>query len=146
MKLAVAPEGVRLSFKEIAECEDIPRDYLAKILRSLVSADIATSRRGAKGGYQLARDIELITFLDVMEAADSAIAINLCTQNGDGCLRTPECAMASVWQRTEDAMRTVLRQTTIADVLPKRGQIGSSELRLEDLMLDRRGSHPWESL
>lgn len=148
MKLAVAPDGVRLSFKDIAECEDIPRDYLAKILRSLVSAEIISSRRGANGGYHLARTVDAITFLDVMEAADSAIAINLCTQNGDGCVRTTECSMAFVWQRTEDAMRDVLRNTTIADVLPVPGVRESAGLRLEDLerMAEASGTLPCENL
>lgn len=145
MKLAVSSQGTLLSFKDIANCEDIPRDYLAKILRSLVDAELISSRRGANGGYKLAKPVDEITFLDVMEAADSAIAINLCTQNGDGCVRTSECSMAQVWQRAEDAMREVLRGTTIADVLtveqaslsdgnPANPASATAQLQLRDLV------------
>jgi Rrf2 family protein len=127
LRLAEAPSNQRLSFKEIAELEDIPQDYLAKILRCLVDGGVVTSRRGANGGYTLARSPEDITFLDVMESADSVVSVNVCTSSGDGCSRTSDCAMASIWQRAEDAMRSVLGGTTIADVLP------SAHLKLDDL-------------
>jgi Rrf2 family protein len=127
LRLANADSGQRLSFKEIAEYEDIPQDYLAKILRSLVDNGVVTSKRGMNGGYTLAMPPESITFLQVMEAADSAISINLCTTNGDGCARTTNCAMVKVWQQAEDAMRGVLAGTTLADVL------GPDRLRLDDL-------------
>ena len=127
LKLAGANPNERLSFKQIAECEEIPQDYLAKILRCLVDGGVVTSRRGAHGGYSLARAPEEITFLEVMESADSTISVNVCTSSGDGCSRNVDCAMVAVWQAAEDAMRSVLAGTTIADVLP------GSRLKLGDL-------------
>ena len=117
LTLARAPKDARLSFKDIADCEDIPRDYLAKILRTLVDADLVESKRGANGGYKLARPAEALSFLEVIEAADSPVAVNLCTEFGNGCDRSNDCALASVWQTAENAMRQVFAATTIADVL-----------------------------
>ena len=106
-----------MSFKDIAEREDIPKDYLAKILRSLVDARIVVSRRGANGGYALARLPQDISFLDVIEAADSPVAVNHCTENGVGCCLATECALVHVWQAAETAMRAVFARTTIASVI-----------------------------
>ncbi len=116
LTLARAPDD-RLSFKDIAESEDIPRDYLAKILRTLVDADLIDSKRGANGGYRLCVPVEDLTFLQVIEAADSPVAVNLCTEFGSGCTRSTDCALACVWRSAEEAMRKVFAGTTIADIL-----------------------------
>jgi len=118
--LARASDAERVSFKDIAEREDIPKDYLAKILRSLVDARIVVSRRGANGGYALARPPHEISFLDVIEAADSPVAVNHCTENGAGCCLATECALVHVWQAAENAMRGVFARTTIASVITTR--------------------------
>lgn len=116
LSLSRAPELEWLSFKDIAASNEIPRDYLAKILRSLVDAGIVDSKRGANGGYKLARPAHDVTFLEVIEAADSPVAVNHCTEQGAGCCKQRDCAMAVVWQRAEDAMRTVFAGTTLGDV------------------------------
>lgn len=115
--LARTSDDERLSFKDIADTQDIPRDYLAKILRSLVDAGVIESRRGANGGYRLSRAPEDVSFLEIIEAADSPVAVNLCTEQGTGCCMSADCALAPVWQRAEDAMREVFARTSLSDVL-----------------------------
>jgi Rrf2 family protein len=117
-------EGAVVSFKDIARDEQVPKDFLAKIMRSLVDAGILRSVRGAGGGFSLARRPAAITFLDVLQAADGPVAINDCCEAGAGCPQIGECRMQNVWVRAERAMVQVLRTTTIADVLrhPARAQ------------------------
>lgn len=114
--LARLPEGTRVSYKDVAEREDIPRDFVAKILRSLVDAGLAESTRGPGGGFSLARSPETITFLDVIEAAEGPIALNRCCEAGEGCERSGDCSLESVWRRGERAMVDVFRSTSIAQV------------------------------
>ncbi|MCB9521255.1 MAG: Rrf2 family transcriptional regulator [Myxococcales bacterium] len=122
--LARAGDAGRLSFKDIAEREDIPRDYLAKILKELVDAELIESRRGANGGYSLARPADDISFLAVIEAADSPVAVNHCTENGVGCDQATDCAIAGVWQAAEDAMRTVFARTSVGAMLHRPLDLG----------------------
>lgn len=105
------------SFQKIADAEDIPGEYLAKILRTLRDADIIRSKRGAAGGYELARAPEDLSFLDVIEAAEERVAINLCSEHGIGCSQASSCAMASVWRAGERAMLDVFRRTRISDLV-----------------------------
>ena len=130
--LAKVPDTERVSFKCVADDQEIPRDYLAKILRTLVDAGIVASRRGANGGYRLARLPKEITFLEVIEAADSPVALNLCTESGTGCCKSGDCQMVSVWQAAEDAVRIVFGRTTLADVL------GKKPLTLQELTANGR--------
>ncbi len=114
--LARLPAGTRVSYRDVAEQEDVPRDFVAKILRSLVDAGLAESTRGPGGGFSLARAPETITFLDVIEAAEGPIALNRCCEAGEGCERSGGCTLESVWRRGERAMIDVFRSTSIAEV------------------------------
>lgn len=105
------------SFRSIAEAEDIPSDFLPKILRALRDAGVIESKRGAAGGYILSRAPEELTFLDVIEAADEPIALNHCSDHGEGCVHTSRCAMAAVWRAGERAMIDVFRRTRISDLV-----------------------------
>ena len=76
--LASVPEGSIVPFREIGRSMEIPQDFLAKILKTLVNAGIVNSVRGARGGYRLARSAHDISFLDVIEAVEGPVALNTC--------------------------------------------------------------------
>lgn len=105
-----------VSFREIAEAQDVPPDFMAKILRSLVENELLTSTRGANGGYRLAKAASQVTFLDVIEAADSPISLNICCDQGEGCQLSDSCSMRDIWQRGEDAMKDVFRSVYLSDL------------------------------
>lgn len=114
--LANQPQGVLVSFREIAERECIPREFLAKILRGLAEAGIVQASRGTAGGFALARPANEITFLDVIVASDGPIQLNDACTAGLGCVRSGGCSMQSVWRQAETAMMTVFEQTRISDM------------------------------
>lgn len=105
-----------VSFREISASQEVPREFLAKILRSLVTTGVIESQRGANGGYRLSRPASEITFLEVIEAADGPIALNECCENGIGCSRAPLCSMESVWNRAEAAMKDVFAKVRLSDL------------------------------
>jgi Rrf2 family protein len=117
IRLARLPKEQVINFKNIAQTERIPEEYLAKILRALVLRGLVRSIRGARGGYQLARQPSEISFLDVIEATDGPISINTCLGNGGGCPIHNYCSMHQVWRRAQDAMLEVFRGTTLHDVI-----------------------------
>jgi Rrf2 family protein len=119
--------GETLSFREIGEQQEIPKDFLAKILRTLVDAGIVASVRGSGGGFMLARPACEVSFLDVIEAVEGPVALNECTVNGAGCAWSMQCGMSSVWEQAQGAMLGVLRNTNLSTMrLPDR------VLRLEE--------------
>jgi Rrf2 family protein len=114
--LASLPEGLTTSFREIARKMDIPEEFLAKILKTLVKAKLVRSTRGAHGGYNLARAATQISFLDVIEAVEGPVSVNLCTEQsheGEGCRFSGACSMYSVWREGQQAMLEVYRHTRL---------------------------------
>jgi len=64
------------SITEIAKQQEVPKKFLEKIIRDLTRCGLIKSKRGACGGYTLARPPEQISFYDVIEAIEGPIAIN----------------------------------------------------------------------
>jgi Rrf2 family protein len=113
------------SISEIAEAEAIPRDFLAKILKELTRAGILKSFQGVTGGYQMAKARESVTFLDVVEAMEGPLQVNLCAgaESDCGCSRFDGCTMKTFW----DDVQASLRKTLIA------ANFGDPRLRSQQL-------------
>lgn len=63
---------------QISEATMVPRAYLAKVVQALVRAGILHSQRGVKGGVLLARSLDELTMLDVVNAVDPIQRIHSC--------------------------------------------------------------------
>ncbi len=87
LRLAKSPLGTRLEAMEISRNECIPERYLFKVMRKLSKAGIVKSYRGMNGGFALARLPELITLLDVVEAVEGPIYLNVCFKDENQCNR-----------------------------------------------------------
>jgi Rrf2 family protein len=112
--LASLPDGMTTSFREIARQMDIPEEFLAKILKILVKAKLVKSVRGSHGGYSLALPASQVSFLDVIEAVEGPVSVNVCTDPGEsGCRFTNACSMYGVWAQGQERMLEVYRSTKL---------------------------------
>jgi Rrf2 family protein len=111
---------------EIAEHEGLPLAYLEHLVARLRRADLVESKRGARGGYLLARDADQITMAEVVEALEGTIAPIECISSTPGggvvCSREtdPEhvCTTKVLWTRVRFAIVRTLAETTLADLIP----------------------------
>ena len=109
------PKGKLGSINSIAEAESIPREFLAKILKDLTRSGILISFQGVTGGYRLTRAPKDITFLDVIEAIDGPIHLNLCTEKGNcSCDEIDTCQMKDFWVVQENSFKKALGKHNFA--------------------------------
>src|ERR1700759_1265153 len=103
--LASQRAGEPIRIADIAQRQKIPQKFLELILASLKQAGFVESRRGAEGGYLLARPAESITVGDVLRFVEGA-------QEGKSRARqkipTP---FASMWQQVDEAVSGILDKT-----------------------------------
>jgi Rrf2 family protein len=85
-------------------------------MKTLVDHGIARSTRGPRGGYKLARPAESINVLEIIEAAEGPVAVNVCLDDDDACSRQSFCTMTSVWREGQERMLDVFRATTLASL------------------------------
>jgi len=65
---------------QISHSENIPREYLAKVLKHLVQAGLLRSVKGIYGGYFLSKPRTQYNFLNILEAVDGPLSPALCTR------------------------------------------------------------------
>lgn len=111
--LASVPAADIVPFREIARRMNMPQDFLAKILKRLVDKGLLRSTRGKSGGFSLAKDKSQISFLDVIEAVEGPIVVNLCLSSRGSCKLTPSCTMYAVWKLGQERMLEVYRSATL---------------------------------
>lgn len=116
--LAQFPVGHVSSLRDVGGAQDIPESFLAKIFQSLVHAGLATSQRGAHGGFSLARPATEVTVRQVIEAIDGPISLNSCVLHPDDCCRSSACAMHKVWEQAQERMMGVLDDVSLAQLVP----------------------------
>lgn len=129
---SISPEQV-VPFREIARQMLVPEDFLAKILKTLVDQGLVRSTRGPHGGYALGQPASNISFLQVIEAVEGPIALNVCLDD-EGCGKSAACTMASVWKDGQEKMLEVYRATPLSALVMKpdaQGQIGLVQLERE---------------
>ena len=104
--LSSLPKNAVGSINEVAAAESIPREFLAKILKDLTNGGLLTSHFGVHGGYRLARKSKDISLLDVIEAVDGPVHLNLCTEAaGAYCTRAGHCPMHGFWIAQEKLIK-----------------------------------------
>jgi Rrf2 family transcriptional regulator, cysteine metabolism repressor len=111
---------------EIAETDGLPLAYLEHLVARLRRAELVESRRGARGGYLLARPATEITMAEIVEALEGTIAPIECISEGaDGqvvCAREAEadhvCPTKLLWTRVRFSIVRTLQDTTLADLVP----------------------------
>jgi Rrf2 family protein len=101
----------------IAKDQQIPLAFLIKILVDLRTAGLVISRRGASGGHLLARDPAAVSIADVIRAAEGPLADVRGTPPEDISYPGASAPLRDVWLATRVALREVLEETTIADVV-----------------------------
>jgi len=113
MYLARYPVGHVSSLHDVGQAQDIPESFLAKIFQSLVHAGLATSQRGAHGGFSLAHPAGEISVRQLIEAVDGPISLNGCVLWPEECRRSNGCTMHAAWEVAQERLMAVLEDVTL---------------------------------
>jgi Rrf2 family protein len=100
----------------IADAQQIPPNFLENILADLRNAGIVTSRRGAEGGYWLARPAAEIALADVIRAVDGPLANVRGVRSEQLEYGGSAAKLLEVWVAVRASLRDVLERVTLADV------------------------------
>jgi Rrf2 family protein len=114
--LAGLPPETRTSRAELAAATECPEQFLSKVLQSLTRAGLVLSHRGNTGGFELPGIHRIVTVLDVVEAVEGPMKLNVCLISDRACTRQEWCPAHDVWANAQTAVAQVLRAATIADM------------------------------
>jgi Rrf2 family protein len=116
VELAASAGDGTMKAEQIAEAQSIPLNFLENILAELRRAGIVESRRGAAGGYLLAKPPEDVSLADVIRAVEGPLA-NVRGMSPDALEYEGSAErLRDVWVALRSSVRAVLEQVTLADV------------------------------
>lgn len=105
------------NINDLAECADVPKAYLAKIVKQLNDAGIICSKRGSKGGVWLARPAKLISLLDISMVLEGRDFLETCLLGSGFCNDEEDCPTHKFWSKNRELIRKELERTKLSDVL-----------------------------
>ncbi|HUI79027.1 MAG TPA: Rrf2 family transcriptional regulator [Bryobacteraceae bacterium] len=111
LDLAARRPGEPVKIADIARRQKIPQKFLELILASLKQGGFVESRRGADGGYLLARPADALTIGEVLRFVEGAQNSRTRTRRKD------DSPFAEMWQQVDGAVSGVLDKTSFSDVL-----------------------------
>jgi len=110
------PVGAELLANEL----NIPKSFLAKIMQSLAKEGILESRKGAHGGFLLAKGLGEITLYQIIIAAEGKPpAVLDCAQYADSCPNGSigNCSISPFLHRFQGKIDHFLQDLTLEDIL-----------------------------
>lgn len=103
--LTLQKPGEPVKIADVARRQKIPQKFLELILAGLKQGGFVESRRGAEGGYMLARPASTITVGEVLRFVENKKS-----------RKRPEGPFAELWKNVEKSIADATDQTSFADL------------------------------
>ncbi|MGH2772391.1 MAG: RrF2 family transcriptional regulator [Actinomycetota bacterium] len=116
-QLAAEDPGIPVKADYISRSQGIPLKFLTAILNELKLAYLVRSQRGPVGGYSLRKRPQDISLADIIRAIDGPLANVHDTSLDDLGYQGPSAALAEVWMAVRASLRSVLEETSLADLV-----------------------------
>ena len=120
---AAADESGPIKGEWISDTQGIPKKFMENILHDLKRACIVRTRRGASGGYWLARPADEVSLAEVIRAVEGPLANVRGEWPEEVEYAGAAEALQEVWIAVRANLRAVLESVTLADIadgnLPK---------------------------
>ena len=117
IELANAPPGEPVKGEAVAAAQEIPLRFLENILSEMRQQGLVHSRRGAEGGYWLARPGDDITIAEVIRSVEGPLASVRGDRPDQLAYRGAARPLRDVWVALRANVRSVLETVTLADVV-----------------------------
>ena len=115
VELAAAGDGP-VKGERIATAQQIPSNFLENILADLRNSGLVASKRGADGGYWLARPAAEVSLADVIRAVDGPLANVRGVRSEQVVYAGTAEPLRDVWVAVRAGLRALLEHVTLADV------------------------------
>lgn len=103
---------------DVALATGLPAPTVAKLLHRLTETGIVAAERGRYGGYRLDRLPHEVRLSEILAAFEGPVTLTDCLDTAGGlCEHETRCAIAGRWTVVSSAIRRVLDDLTLADVL-----------------------------
>lgn len=109
-----AKDNKKVGLKEIAEQQEIPTQYLSKILQQLVKHKILDSMKGPNGGFFFKKDPEKLTLLEIVTILDGTDLFDQCGIGLKKCSDKDPCPIHHEFKKVKAQIKKILEEKSIS--------------------------------
>jgi len=107
-----------ISLKEIAERQNISKQYLEQIVALLNTSNILRTNRGKQGGYMLAKEPSECTVREILRLTEGSLApVSCLDEEVNKCNQLDSCKTISLWTGLNKIISDYLNSVTLQDML-----------------------------
>ena len=118
LDLAERKEVGFISLKEIAERQNISKQYLEQIVSLLNTSSMLRTSRGKQGGYMLAKDPSKYSVAQILRITEGSLALVACLEDEVNlCDRADSCKTLPVWSGLNRVISEYLEGISLQDIL-----------------------------
>lgn len=115
-----------ISLKEIAERQNISKQYLEQIVSLLNTSNLLRTNRGKKGGYMLAKEPSQCTVGQILRMTEGSLAPVACLDDAaNQCERADSCKTLPVWKQLDKVIVAYLDSVNLQSILDQYQEQGS---------------------
>lgn len=114
--MASLPEDSITTISEVSQANNIPENFLRKIIAILSSYEIINSQRGKGGGIRFKKSPDKITPLEIIQIIEGKMALNRCLIDKEFCSNTRWCSVHILWCEAQKHLRQILSSKTISQL------------------------------
>ncbi len=115
--LAAEYGNAPISGRKLAKDNFVPYELTRKLLQMLAKADLVISTKGPKGGYNLSRTPDTISFMEVIEAIQGKLCLNKCILSSFACPLKNKCPVSSHLAELQKEIDKHLSEKTLNEIL-----------------------------
>lgn len=116
--LALTPNGKTIGVRPLAKIQKVSPTYLSKVLTKLVKAGFVESAPGVNGGYKIVKNVEDISFLEIIQAIEGSASLFNCSLDNN-LHNNKNCLIQEVMEEAERKMEGHLKEQTLQDIVNK---------------------------
>ena len=106
-----------ISAKTIADATHAPFEVTARVLQVLSHRGILHAEYGVNGGYKLAKSLDQVSVLDLIEALESSSDLAKCLGSPGECELEKNCTIAKPISQLNQKLHSFYKSVSIAEVL-----------------------------
>ena len=104
---------------QISKSLKVPKEFVSKVLQALTDSDIVASKKGKKGGFQLAKSPSDIKLIEIVKAIDGLAIFNSCVLGFPGCSSLEPCPMHEKWGKLREEGYKMLSTESLEELKEK---------------------------
>ncbi len=117
--LAMQPKGSLVMSSDIAEKEEIPAHYLAKILQRMAKYGYVDSYKGRGGGFKITNLAKKSSILEIVERVEGPVINLKCVTGLKECSDEYPCPLHEEWSELRDRIYNLISSRSVEEVATK---------------------------